>query len=101
MSFTSGANGCRIGDSVAAVRAPVAVGRNMYLTVPTGQWVIRKRGGVAIPWALASRLRSRIFMPTAPAPTLCRNERRAIRYDVIAHLQRDERKGSWTLPPHA
>src|SRR5690242_6425412 len=71
---------------------PTVTGTNQYFCVPTGQWVIRKRGGDLAPCALASMLRRKILSPTAPAPTLRMKERRAMRYGVIAFLQRSGRR---------
>src|SRR6188768_2268986 len=49
--------------------------------VPTGQCVIKKRGGEVMPCAMASKSRSMILSPKAP-PMPARNERRANRYDL-------------------
>ena len=78
---------------------PTVTGQNQYFCVPTGQWVIRKRGGGGVPAALASIVRSSVLSPAtpaAPAPRPRKNERRAIRYLLTAHLLRSERQVSAT-----
>src|SRR5688500_5413186 len=56
---------------------------NWFRMVPTGQCIIKNRGGGPAPAAPASMLRSRASKPKAP-PMPARNERRAKRYDCIS-----------------
>ncbi len=77
---------------------PTATGENQYFCVPTGQCVIRNRGGGAAPCALASIVRSSVLRPTAPAPMLRMKARRAMRYELIGHLRRRAQQGFVTAP---
>src|SRR4051812_26414218 len=68
---------------------PAATGQNQYFCVPTGQCVIRNRGGEVIPCALASIARSSVLIPARPAAPVPRprmKERRAMRYWLTEHL---------------
>src|SRR5690242_551298 len=56
---------------------------NWSRIVPTGQCIIKKRGGAPAPCAPASMFRSSSSKPKAP-PTAARNERRRKRYECIS-----------------